>query len=106
MGYEKFSYSFDGAWNVLVTNWWGMTYLLKTTCNDSHLKLSDITLIANEHPDGESSDSDMDYDNDIDIKGILLRQEVGESPTGGLHIFCETYNIELLSGTDNTGMLF
>ena len=49
----------------------------------------------------------MDYDNDIDIKGILLRQEVGESPpTGGLHIFCETYNIELLSGTDNTGMLF
>ena len=72
MGYEKFSYSFDGASNVLVTNWWGMKYLSKTTCNDSHLKLSDITLInANEHPDGESSDSDMDYDSDMDVKDIF-----------------------------------
>ena len=85
-----------------------MKYLLKTTCNDSHLKLSHITLIANEHPDGDSSDSDMDYMTMIwTLRIFLPRQEVGESPpTGGLHIFCETYNIELLSSTDNTGMLF
>ena len=83
-----------------------MKYLLKTTCNDSHLKLSDI--IANEHPDGESSDSDMDYDNGMDVKDIFTTTRSGRITTNwrGLHIFCETYNLELLSSTDNTGMLF
>ena len=81
-----------------------MKYLLKTTCNDSHLKLSDITLIANEHPDGEFSDSNMDYDNDIDVKDIFTTTRSGRITTNwrASH-FCETYNIELLS---STGMLF
>ena len=58
-----------------------MKYLLKTTCNDSHLKLSDIKLIANEHPDGESSDCDMDYDNDIDVKDIFTMTRSGRITT-------------------------
>ena len=59
-----------------------MKYLLKTTCNDSHLKLSNIALInANEHPDGESSDSDMDYDSDIDVKDIFTTTRSGRITT-------------------------
>ena len=58
-----------------------MKYLLKTTCNDSHLKLCDITLIAYEHADGESSDSDMDYDNDIDVKDIFTTTRSGRITT-------------------------